>query len=172
MYHRLASSAYFRTNPPQGLRRGTARPPLSPRRPKSQDSRNAFPVVEAFGGRVVLLACNTRTLVLPYLISFGGLESVSKNLRFLFVKTFSTDSGGVRSRVTSSTANTSSGSKAGRGVLLELLDFTGEICFSSIMAADSGAASSIEVAWGTVGLIASGLGSLTESCSPSQLCFL
>lgn len=174
--HKSASEVYFRTNPPLGLRRGTVRAPLSPRRPISQDSRKALLLVEAFGGRAVRVSCSTRTLVFPNLRSFGGLELMSRNFRFLFAGTLPADSGGVGSRVTGSVAKISAGSKAGSGALPDLLGFPGNVCFSSIIVAASGTGSAISgistsstavapVAWGTVILVPSASGVLANNDS-------
>lgn len=109
---------YFRMNPIPIFRRGTPAPPSGPRWPISQFSLIALLAADDLGGRTLVSTCRTRIFLLPRLISFRGLGSLSCIFIFLLMTFLSIDEGGVGGRATASGSSSSSGSRFGNDVFV------------------------------------------------------
>ena len=81
------------------------------------------------------LSCRTEIVTLPRLMSLGGLDSKSRNLRFWLAVTLLFEKAGLGTRLTGLAARISSGSSSGRGPFPEYfnLDFAGHLGPSPFM---------------------------------------
>ena len=111
-----------RTKPPLSFRRGTPISPLKPRRPASHDSLRLLLSWDDLGGRTDRLSCKTRIVTSPRLMSFGGFDSGSRNLRFCRMATLPFENGRLGAEMIGCAARISSGSSSGSVVFPESFD--------------------------------------------------
>ena len=126
-------SQFRRTKPPPSFRRGTPISPLKPRRPVSQDSLRLLLNWDDLGGRTDRLSCRTRIVTSPRLMSLGGFDSRSRNLRFWRMATLLFENGGFGAGMTGCAARISSGSSSGSDLFPESFDAVAGFWFSSSM---------------------------------------
>lgn len=78
-------------------------------------------------------SCRTQIVTSPRLMSLGGLDSRSRNLRFWLMPTLLFGNEDLGAWTTGCAARISSGSSSGSGVFLEVLDMVAGFRSSSLM---------------------------------------